>query len=95
VQAESLFRAEPRRSSEPEVPHQVPLRYPCPVQFIRDAETANAFSKLSRYETAIERSISKVWHGLRRPQADRRTDGTAPPPVAIDVDVRAVTRDEP
>jgi hypothetical protein len=59
------------------------------------AGSQNAFLKLSRYETAIERSIFGAWHELQRPQADRRTDGTAPPPVTIDVDVRAVSRDEP
>ena len=63
--------------------------------FIRDADGANAFSKLSRYETAIERSLYKALHELQRLQAARRADGDAPPPVAIDVDVSGVSRDEP
>jgi hypothetical protein len=63
--------------------------------FIRDANEANAFSKLSRYETAIERSLYKALHELQRLQAARRADGNAPPPVAIDVDVSGVSRDEP
>src|SRR5215211_5918366 len=53
--------------------------------FIRDANAANAFSKLSRYETAIERSLYKALHELQRLQAARGADGNAPPPVAIDV----------
>src|SRR5215208_3456598 len=62
--------------------------------FIRDANEANAFSKLSRYETTIERSLYKALHELQRLQAARRADGNAPPPVAIDVDVSGVSRDE-
>jgi len=62
--------------------------------FIRDANEANAFSKLSRYEAAIERSLYKALHELQRLQSGRRADGNAPPPVAIDVDVSGVSRDE-
>jgi hypothetical protein len=58
--------------------------------FIRDADQANAFSKLSRYETTIERSLYKALHELQRLQAARHTDGEVPPPVAIDVDVSGV-----
>jgi hypothetical protein len=63
--------------------------------FIRDAKEANAFSKLSRYEAAIERSLYKALHELQRLQAARRDDGSAPPPVAIDVDVSGVSGSEP
>ena len=63
--------------------------------FIRDADGANAFSKLSRYETAIERSLYKALHELQRLQAARRADGNVPPPAAIDVDVSGVSGDEP
>ena len=63
--------------------------------FIRDANAANAFSKLSRYEAAIERSLYKALHELQRLQAARRADGNASPPVAIDVDVSGVSGDEP
>jgi hypothetical protein len=62
--------------------------------FIRDANEANAFSKLSRYETAIERSLYKALHELQRLRAARCADGDTPPPVAIDVDVSGVSRDE-
>jgi hypothetical protein len=62
--------------------------------FIRDANEANAFSKLSRYEAAIERSLYKALHELQRLQAARRADGNATPPVAIDLDVSGVSRDE-
>ncbi len=62
--------------------------------FIRDANEANAFSKLSRYEATIERSLYKALHELQRLQAARLADGNAPPPVTIDVDVSGVSRDE-
>jgi hypothetical protein len=62
--------------------------------FIRDANEANAFSKLSRYEAAIERSLYKALHELQRLQAARRADGNATPPLAIDVDVSGGSRDE-
>ena len=62
--------------------------------FIRDANEANAFSKLSRYEATIERSLYKAVHELQRLQAARRADGNALPPVAIDVDVSGVSSDE-
>ena len=62
--------------------------------FIRDADGANAFSKLSRYETTIERSLYKALHELQRLQAARRADINVPPPAAIDVDVSGVSGDE-
>ncbi|MDP9437354.1 MAG: hypothetical protein M3P49_01175 [Actinomycetota bacterium] len=60
--------------------------------FIRDADKTNAFSKLSRYETAIERSLYKALHELQRLQAARRAGGggNVSPPVAIDVDVSGI-----
>ena len=63
--------------------------------FARDAERANAFSKLSRYETGIERGIYRALHELQRLQAARRADGNVSPPAAIDVDVSGVSGDEP
>ena len=63
--------------------------------FARDADGANAFSKLSRYETAIERSLYKALHELQRLQAARRADGNIQPPAAIDVDVSGVSTGEP
>jgi hypothetical protein len=47
------------------------------LSFIRDANSANAFSKLSCYETAIERSLYKALHELQRLQAARRAEGTS------------------
>jgi hypothetical protein len=49
--------------------------------FIRDADKASAFSKLSRYETTIERSLFRALHELQRLQAARRTEGDVPPPA--------------
>jgi len=63
--------------------------------FVRDADRANAFSKLSRYEAAIERGLYKALHELQRLQAARRAGGSAPPPAVIDVEVSGVSRDEP
>lgn len=62
--------------------------------FMRDADRANAFSKLSRYETGIEQRFYKAWHELQRLQAARRTEGNVPPPVAIDVDVYGVSGED-
>ena len=63
--------------------------------FVRDANLANAFSKLSRYEAGIERSLYKALHELQRLQAARRANTNVAPPAAIDVDVTGVSREEP
>jgi hypothetical protein len=60
------------------------------LSFIRDGNGANAFSKLSRYETAIERSLYKALHELQRLQAGRNTEGDVPPPAVVDVEVSRV-----
>ena len=57
--------------------------------FIRDADQANAFSKLSRYETAIQRSVYKALHELQRLQAARHTKVAPLPPIVLDIDVSA------
>ena len=57
--------------------------------FARDADKANAFSKLSRYETTIERGLYKALHELERRQAARR-GGDVPAPLAVDVDVSGI-----
>src|SRR5215211_5575474 len=54
--------------------------------FARDADKANAFSKLSRYETAIERQLYRALHELERRQAARRGAALTPPHV-LDVEV--------
>ena len=59
--------------------------------FMRDADQANAFSKLSRYETGIERSLYRALHELQRLQAARRTESHVAPPVALDVDVSGIS----
>src|SRR5919112_1694309 len=53
--------------------------------FIRDAQGANAFSKLSRYEVPIERSLFRALHELQSVQAARRGEGEVSPPGAVDV----------
>jgi hypothetical protein len=62
--------------------------------FVSDANEGNAFSKLSRYETAIERSLFKSLHELQRLQAARQAESTLPPPVAVDVEVSGVSRED-
>lgn len=52
--------------------------------FARDADRANAFSKLSRYETAIVQRLYKALHELERCQAVRR-GGNVPAPLTVDV----------
>jgi hypothetical protein len=54
--------------------------------FARDADKANAFSKLSRYESAIERQLYKALHELERRQV-ARSGGNVPVPLTVDVDV--------
>ena len=62
--------------------------------FVTDAIETNAFSKLSRYETTIERSLFKALHELQRLQAARQDEGTLPPPVAVDVEVSGVSGED-
>jgi hypothetical protein len=54
--------------------------------FIRGSSGVDAFSKLSRYEAAIERSYYRALHELQRLQHARR-GGHVPPPLAVDVTV--------
>jgi hypothetical protein len=58
--------------------------------FIRDANGQDAFSNLSRYETAIERGLYKALHELQRLQAARAAAGSVPPPMAVDVDISGI-----
>jgi hypothetical protein len=54
--------------------------------FVKEAAGADAFSKLARYEAAIERSFFRALHELQRLQLARA--GThVPPPAALDVDI--------
>jgi hypothetical protein len=53
--------------------------------FVRDASKCDAFSKLSRYEASIERSLYRALHELQRLQA-ARAGVNVPPPVAVDVE---------
>lgn len=51
----------------------------------QDAEGPDCLSKLSRYETMIERSLYRALHELQRLQAARAGQATAPP-LALDFD---------
>jgi hypothetical protein len=51
--------------------------------FIRGSSGVDAFSKLSRYETAIERRYFRALHELQRLQ-HARLGGYVPPPLAVD-----------
>ena len=54
--------------------------------FARDADKTNSFSKLSRYETALEQRLYKALHELERRQLARR-GGNVPAPLAADIRV--------
>ena len=58
--------------------------------FARDADRANAFSKLSKYETAIERTLYRALHELDRRQAARRGAAVTPPQV-LDIEVSGMS----
>ena len=60
--------------------------------FVRGANGADAFSKLSRYEAAIERSLYKALHELQRLQAARRGEAV-PLPAAVDVNLEISSLD--
>ncbi len=62
--------------------------------FMRDANEANAFSKLSRYEVALYRSLYRALHELQRLRATRHAEGSVTPPLAVDVDVSGVSRED-
>ena len=49
--------------------------------FRRDAGEGNAISKLSRYETAIERSLFRALHAFEQLQAARREREASAPEV--------------
>jgi hypothetical protein len=58
--------------------------------FIRDANSANAFSKLSRYEATMERGLYKALEFVQRLQAARGVSRGTPPLLAADVDVSGI-----
>ena len=57
--------------------------------FVRDSREENAFAKLSRYETSLERSLFRAHHELQRLQAGRQGKHV-PLPVAVDVDLSGI-----
>jgi hypothetical protein len=54
--------------------------------FVADALSSNALTKLSRYETAIERSMYRALHELQRLQS-ARSGGEVSVPTAVDVTI--------
>jgi hypothetical protein len=62
--------------------------------FMRDANEGNALSKLSRHVVPIVRDFYRALHELQRLQATRRAEGSVTPPVAVDVDVSGVSRED-
>jgi len=61
--------------------------------FLRDCREENAFSKLSRYETSLDRALSRTLHELERRQAARKGKHV-PLPVAVDVDLSGIENRE-
>ena len=86
-----------RYKSSPQLELDTPTAVSIPIvldsSLIRDASTSNAFSKLSRCETKIERSLYKALYELQRLQAARGAGGNVSPRVAVDVDVSGVSRE--
>ncbi len=56
------------------------------LSFIRDANSSNAFSKLSRYETSMLRALHRDLHELQRLQAARQGEAVQSP-IAVDVTI--------
>jgi hypothetical protein len=54
------------------------------LSFIRDGNSSNAFSKLSRYETSMLRALHRDLHELQRLQAARQGEAVQNP-IAVDV----------
>jgi len=54
--------------------------------FVADALSSNSLAKLSRYETAIERSMYRALHELQRLQS-ARSGGEVSVPTAVDVTI--------
>ena len=54
--------------------------------FVADALSSNSLAKLSRYETAIERSMYRALHELQRLQS-ARSGGQVSVPTAVDVTI--------
>ena len=50
----------------------------------------DALGLLTRYETALERSLYGALHELQRLQAACRSGADAPPPAVVDVEVRGL-----
>jgi len=63
-----------------------PLTYKVALAFQRDITKQDALAKLSRYETALRRSLHRAVHELQRLQA-RRNGQFASAPAVLDVDV--------
>lgn len=78
--AEALAKAKEMRDLQAEESSIVALA------FARDVSGADAFSKLSRYETAIERGFYRALHELQRLQA-ARAGANVPLPMTVDVEV--------
>jgi hypothetical protein len=52
--------------------------------FVRNSNRGDVFSKLSRYETSIERSMYRAWDKLQQLQEARKTDEGAENVLTID-----------
>jgi hypothetical protein len=63
--------------------------------FARDANGANAFSKLSRYENTIERGLYRALHQLERRQAARLGENGPAAPLAADIDISGIPEERP
>lgn len=60
--------------------------------FFADAQNADAFGKLCKYETSLQRMMVKTLHELERVQGNR-SGRPVPPPVAVDVNISSSDSD--
>jgi len=69
---------------------------PVGLQFLRGCGSAtDAFARLLRYETTIERSYYRAYHELQRLQHARLGGYVPPPPLAVNLTVSAGAEGEP
>jgi hypothetical protein len=61
--------------------------------FVRDCQKEDAISKLSRYETSMQRNLFRALHELKRLQAERRGE-PVPASVEVDIDVNVTNTDK-
>lgn len=84
IEVDILDRSMNDITALPELLSQSRIRLDVGFAFLNDARGPGCISKLSRYESAIERTMYRALHELQRLQA-ARAGTNVPTPVAVDV----------